>query len=289
MQNKKKYFTVMFIPEGNAKPFSLHIHRNIVYSLATFLFVFIIGFVLLVVKSGEIATKLQLVYMLSSENKQLKEENKTIKIIANKMDKIDQMSEYLERIALTTGTDTKKGLLALSKAPNSNPVLSVDTVNAVLDSLQNAADADPKNAVKKAELSERYNMSIPTIQPVIDGWITSRYSTISNDTVQPHTGIDFAATTGTLIRATAPGTVSSVVNDRYFGLTVNIKHDFGFETRYGHCSQILVSKGDHVVRGQTIALVGNTGHSSAPHLHYEILKDNKNVDPSQYLLGTFSH
>jgi murein DD-endopeptidase MepM/ murein hydrolase activator NlpD len=65
---------------------------------------------------------------------------------------------------------------------------------------------------------------------------------------------------------------------------VTIKHGYGFMTRYGHCLQVLVNKGDHVERGQTIALVGNTGRSSAPHLHYEIIKEGKNVDPQEYII-----
>jgi murein DD-endopeptidase MepM/ murein hydrolase activator NlpD len=99
--------------------------------------------------------------------------------------------------------------------------------------------------------------------------------------------VDFAAQTGTLIRATAPGIVESVVFDTYFGLLITVKHRFGFVTRYGHCSQSLVSKGDKVRRGQTVALVGNTGRSSAPHLHYEVIKNGRHVDPLKYTFDRF--
>ena len=98
-----------------------------------------------------------------------------------------------------------------------------------------------------------------------------------------HLGVDFAAQKGTPIRSTAPGVVEDVINDTYFGLLITIKHKFGIMTRYGHCMQTLVSKGDKIERGQTVALLGNTGASSAPHLHYEILKDGKNVDPMKYM------
>jgi murein DD-endopeptidase MepM/ murein hydrolase activator NlpD len=109
---------------------------------------------------------------------------------------------------------------------------------------------------------------------------------VGTDTSAAHNGIDYAATLGTLIRATAPGVVEDVSNDTYFGKTLTIKHGYGFSTRYGHCSQIIVAKGDHVERGQTIALVGNTGRSSAPHLHYEVQKDGKNLDPTKYVFGS---
>jgi murein DD-endopeptidase MepM/ murein hydrolase activator NlpD len=287
MQKKKNYYTIMFIPEGNAKTFSMHIHRNIVYSLVIFLVVFFIGFVLLVVKSGEIAAKLQLVYLRANENKQLKEENKTMKFIADKIDGIEQLSRYLQRVAATTSTDPKKGLLAFSKTASGNDALfAKDNMDEILDNMRMSSGQEAKALAKRQETSELYVASIPTIQPVVDGWITRRYSMVGTDTSAAHNGIDYAATLGTLIRATAPGVVEDVSNDTYFGKTLTIKHGYGFSTRYGHCSQIIVAKGDHVERGQTIALVGNTGRSSAPHLHYEVQKDGKNLDPTKYVFGS---
>jgi murein DD-endopeptidase MepM/ murein hydrolase activator NlpD len=289
MHKKKNFYTIMFIPEGNAKTFSMHIHRNIVYSLAAFLVVFFVGFILLVVKSGEIAAKLQLVYLLSSENKQLKEENKTIRFISTKIDEIEQMSRYLQRLAAATSTDPKKGMLAFSKTASSDEaVFAKDNMDELLDNMRTSSGADTKIPSKRTETSEQYLMAIPNIQPVVEGWITRRFSMVGSDTSTAHNGVDYAATQGTLIRATAPGVVDEVSNDRYFGLLLTIKHGYAFSTRYGHCSQILVAKGDHVERGQTIALVGNTGRSSAPHLHYEVLKDGKNVDPIKYVFSESS-
>jgi hypothetical protein len=71
MEKVKKHYTIMFIPEGNEKTFSIHIYRNIFYSFIVFLIVFFVGFLCLLLKSGEIATKLQLVYALRNENKKL--------------------------------------------------------------------------------------------------------------------------------------------------------------------------------------------------------------------------
>ena len=276
----------MFIPEGNAKTFSMHIHRNIVYSLVVFLAVFIVGFILLVVKSGEIAAKLQLVSLLSSENKQLKEENKAMKFISAKIDGIEQMSRYLQRLAAATNVDSKKGLLAFSKSSGGNEaVYAKDNMDELLDNMRNSSAVVAGTAASRQETAEQYIASVPNIQPVVDGWITRRFSMVGSDTSAVHTGIDYAATLGTLIRATAPGIVENISNDKYFGLILVIRHGLGFSTKYGHCSQILVSKGDHVERGQTIALVGNTGRSSAPHLHYEVLKEGKNVDPIKYVVG----
>jgi murein DD-endopeptidase MepM/ murein hydrolase activator NlpD len=67
-------------------------------------------------------------------------------------------------------------------------------------------------------------------------------------------------------------------------MVVVVRHGYGFETRYGHCEQILVETGSQVKRGQTIALVGNSGRSTGPHLHYEVIRDGVAVDPGQYII-----
>jgi murein DD-endopeptidase MepM/ murein hydrolase activator NlpD len=284
MQQKKKYYTIMFIPEGNARTFSMHVHKTIVYSLALFFLVFLVGFILLVVKSGEIAAKLQLVYILTSENKRLKEENKKVTYVAERLDRIEQLGRYLQRIAGTSDQKKNQGATAGAKGGRDEPELR-NSMDGTLDSVQRSSATDTGVDRRRGAATELYLAALPTIQPVIDGWITRRFLAEANDTEQAHNGVDYAATQGTLIRATAPGIVEDVFNDRYFGLMLTIKHGFGMSTRYGHCSQILVSKGDHVERGQTVALVGNTGRSSAPHLHYEVLKDGRNVDPAKYIFG----
>jgi murein DD-endopeptidase MepM/ murein hydrolase activator NlpD len=284
MQKNKKYYTIMFVPEGNAKTFSMHIHRNVVYSFVVFLIIFLVGFILLVVKSGEIAAKLQLVYLLTNENRQLREDNRKMTYIAEKIDRIEQLGRYLHRIALSSGADPKRSQSVIGAVrPTGEMVFSRDNMDELLDSIRMASSVGEPHLQKKGEAGELYLAALPNIQPVVDGWITRRFVVMANDTEQAHNGLDYAATQGTLIRATASGIVEDVCNDKYFGLLLTIRHGYGFSTRYGHCSQILVAKGDHVERGQTIALVGNTGRSSAPHLHYEILKDGKNTDPTKYI------
>ena len=156
----------------------------------------------------------------------------------------------------------------------------------MLDSITKSSTNKADDAAKRNGAKAVYLAALPNIQPVVDGWMTRGYLVEANDTEQAHNGVDYAAPQGTLIRATAPGIVESIFNDKYFGILLTIKHAYGMSTRYGHCLQILVSKGDHVERGQTVALVGNTGRSSAPHLHYEVLKDGKNVDPANYIVST---
>jgi murein DD-endopeptidase MepM/ murein hydrolase activator NlpD len=286
MQKAKKHYTIMFIPEGNAKTFSIHINRSIIHSLVIFVIVFFIGFIGLVLKSGDIAAKLQLVNTLRSENKKLIDENKKLNFVREKIEKIETMGAYLQRLATAAGDSVKRQEYAVNLASRSGEtVYKKDVMDETVDKIRLANTDVMRTLKQKEDASDGFLAAVPNIQPT-EGWITRKFVVAPNDSEQAHTGIDFAATSGTLIRATARGVVEDVYKDPYFGLIVTLKHGYGFVTRYGHCLQILVTKGDHVERGQTIALVGNTGRSSAPHLHYEVIKDGRNVDPLEYFFRT---
>ena len=97
--------------------------------------------------------------------------------------------------------------------------------------------------------------------------------------VSPHLGTDFAMPIGTPIIAPADGRVEKVANHPVAGRYVVIRHDNGYQTRYLHLSRPLVSRGDRVEMGERIALSGNTGRSTGPHLHYEVLVSNSQVNP----------
>jgi murein DD-endopeptidase MepM/ murein hydrolase activator NlpD len=98
-----------------------------------------------------------------------------------------------------------------------------------------------------------------------------------------HTGLDIAARSGTPIRATLDGRVKFVGWKGGYGRTVILEHANGYETLYGHCSKTLVKKGQSVKKGQTIASVGSTGVSNGPHLHFEVKKNGKRVNPDKLL------
>lgn len=97
-----------------------------------------------------------------------------------------------------------------------------------------------------------------------------------------HYGMDFACDTGTPVYATANGVVKYARWKTAYGNLVEIDHGYGYVTRYAHLSSIGVKQGQRVKRGEEIAKVGSTGKSTGPHLHYEVLVDNKNVNPVNY-------
>ena len=101
--------------------------------------------------------------------------------------------------------------------------------------------------------------------------------------VKFHYGTDFAAHAGTDILAFADGTVLAAGEDEGYGNYVKLDHGDGYVTLYGHCSELLVSAGEKVSRGQPIARVGQTGHATGPHLHFELLRDGVYLNPEFYL------
>ena len=125
-------------------------------------------------------------------------------------------------------------------------------------------------------------VTTPTGWPT-DGFISSGYGLRWNG-AEFHQGIDIAAEMGTPIVATADGVVTIAGwNAGGYGNMVDIDHGSGVSTRYGHASAVVVTAGQRVRRGQIIAYVGSTGHSTGPHLHYEVRLSGQPVNPTSYL------
>ena len=146
-------------------------------------------------------------------------------------------------------------------------------------------------AANKAELIE----AIPSIQPVKNQDVT-RMASGYGYRIDPftkkrrfHYGMDFSARKGTPIYATGNGTVKRADNrSSGFGKHIRIDHGFGYVSLYAHLSKYNVRRGQKVKRGDVIGFVGNTGRSRGPHLHYEILKDNKKINPLNFYYGNLS-
>ena len=127
----------------------------------------------------------------------------------------------------------------------------------------------------------------PSIMPTM-GWLTSRFTRERfhpiHHEARPHQGIDVAAPIGTPIVAPADGRVIDVSTNGGYGQMLTVDHGNGVVTRYAHCSKILVKVGQRVRRNEKIALVGKTGLATAPHLHYEVIRHGRFVDPWTFIL-----
>ncbi len=137
-------------------------------------------------------------------------------------------------------------------------------------------------------LKDQQNLlaSTPAVRPA-SGWTTSRFGYRTSpftDRREFHKGYDIANRLGTPISATADGVVSFTGPKGTLGNMVIVDHGHGMVTRFGHCHKILVKRGDAVKRGDTIALMGNTGRSTGPHVHYEVHFNGLPVNPEKYIL-----
>ncbi|WP_304103332.1 peptidoglycan DD-metalloendopeptidase family protein [Marinobacter antarcticus] len=141
-----------------------------------------------------------------------------------------------------------------------------------------------------AEDGSYYDENGDSIAPAFLRWPTSRHFRVSSSfdrnrlhpitgRKSPHNGVDLATPMGTVVMSTGDGTVTRVGNHPYAGRYVDIKHSGSFETRYLHLSKVLVKRGQRVKRGQKIALSGNTGRTTGPHLHFEFHAKGNPVNP----------
>src|SRR5881409_3885645 len=112
----------------------------------------------------------------------------------------------------------------------------------------------------------------------MSGFVT-RGQVRPGDPAESHPGIDIAVPAGTPVRAAAGGVVAQAGTDPAYGLFVLLRHTDGYETMYGHASRLVAREGDSVAAGQVIALSGSSGRSTAPHLHFEIRRAGKSLDP----------
>lgn len=123
-------------------------------------------------------------------------------------------------------------------------------------------------------------------RPINKGWMSSRYGRRTDPFTGGadwHSGVDFAAKEDSDIVAVASGVVTWSADRYQYGKMIEINHGNGFTTRYGHCKSLLVKAGDIVKKGQTIGLVGSTGRSTGPHVHFEVHKNGRVVDPASYI------
>jgi murein DD-endopeptidase MepM/ murein hydrolase activator NlpD len=151
--------------------------------------------------------------------------------------------------------------------------------NLLASSFREAADSLAYHSARLA--------ATPSIMPT-QGWLSSAFSSMRAHpilhTARPHEGIDVSAPMGSPIEAPAAGVVTNAGWEAGYGNKIVINHGFGIVTKFAHASKLLVRSGQRVSRGQRIALVGNSGLATGPHLHYEVHVKGRPVNPLKYVL-----
>jgi murein DD-endopeptidase MepM/ murein hydrolase activator NlpD len=168
-------------------------------------------------------------------------------------------------------------------------VAAAPELTALLDDLANQIkDRERQLAVLESLISTR-NLSrqiVPGGRPVTSGWISSYFGHRADPFTGRrafHRGLDFAGPSGAEVVAVASGVVTYSKERFGYGKVVEINHGNGYVTRYAHNQRVLVAPGDTIQKGQPIALIGSTGRSTGPHLHFEVLKQGRAVDPMSFV------
>jgi len=165
----------------------------------------------------------------------------------------------------------------------------IPNLTAMVDDLQSQLSSREQQlgVLENLILTRELNKQVyPEGRPVEQGWISSYFGRRADPFTgysAVHKGIDFAAPEGTKVSAVAAGLVTFAGERSGFGQMVEINHGNGLATRYCHNESLLVKQGDMVRKGQEVSLMGSTGHSTGPHLHFEVLKNGTQVDPLRFI------
>ena len=165
----------------------------------------------------------------------------------------------------------------------------IPSLTAMVDDLQTQLSSREQQlgVLENLILTRELNKQVyPEGRPVQEGWISSYFGRRADPFTgysAVHKGLDFAGPEGTKITSVAAGLVTYAGERAGYGQMVEINHGNGLATRYCHNERLLVKQGDMVRKGQDVALMGSTGRSTGPHLHFEVLKNGAQVDPLRFI------
>ncbi len=306
--NKHKKFTVLVIPEGTEKTKRTAISSGVLKAGAMIVAGFLIVFSFLVY---EFLHQQYQGHELFKARKLVVEQNNQIMDFANKIHTLQTRLESLQQfdlkiriLANIENAASKKENTYSIGGPTINtggypvPLSGVSKEMLVKKMEMDINDLLSKTGMEEQSLQEVYEnildkkdllLATPSIWPV-RGFISSGFGWRINPITggkEFHEGLDIATQSGNPIRAPSNGIVSYAGWESGFGNTVVIDHGYGITTLYGHMSKIEVKTGEIVKRGQTIGLVGDTGFSTGPHVHYQVMINGIPVNPMRYLVGNF--
>jgi murein DD-endopeptidase MepM/ murein hydrolase activator NlpD len=271
---KKRFITIQILPEGSGEAWTFRLRRPffefLFYSLVIALFA--AGFA--AVKLTQIQGKVLLANHMALRNQEL----------LARQQRMIQLEEELATVAEKERAIREILQAFLSPAPEAGGMSGTGVVPGIAAKgkgvaiwLENLQNINRRLESRDASLSRERR---PNIWPV-KGIVTQRFS--PGGAEARHDGLDIMAEENAVVVSAARGMVTEEGWDNDLGQYVRINHDFEVETVYGHLSRAFVKKGDQVGKGDPLGVVGNTGRSLGPHLHFEIIFRGRAVDPLSYL------
>lgn len=264
MAIKFRTHTIQIIPEGSAKVRSFTIPSSFL-SLLLYLFIaLVIVLIVLLFKLADINRTLTNAEFYKETNLKLIEKHKEYEMAFKELDSIYLMESQIHNILETyLENDSHKVMSILDKnrfhhTPSQKTQLHFDFLY----------HPTGQDSLKKEDA--------PSIVPII-GTVSQKF-----DAENAHQGLDLAAPVDEPVYATQSGNITFTGDKGDLGMTIEIKHNKTYITRYSHLGRYAVKKGDYVRQGEVIGFVGLTGNTSGPHLHYEVLRNGEYMDPENY-------
>ena len=300
---RSRFYTVMIIPDARSKIRTVLIKRGLIYAVVACLLAAAVGAGLLARSSLTARDRIE---EMTAEVARLRAEGissahvsrlmRDMELMKQRVSEVGEKAGQIETMVgldgevAVGGPDSGRRSGAFSRYYKGKQKQLLSELSDELGMLE--ANLDQQGARAELLLSyldehKKLLGSIPSITPIDGGWLSSAFGYRRDPFTHRrafHRGVDISSPKGTPIYATADGVVDKVKWCSDWGYAVEVDHGNGFTTWYAHCSKVLAERGDHVERGDIIALVGTTGRSTGPHLHYEVRINGKAQNPIYYML-----
>lgn len=292
----RKFYTIMIVPHAKARFRNLRLSRDFLVFCGGVLFFLVVSTFLLpryFVMSRLQASSLE---QLAAENRTLRSANEQYdQDLSDLRSRLAAFEQRASKLALMAGVTALPSGAMPAGSPGELPAgfnattLRPEYLNEEISILKGRADAldQSLNVLDRAYAEVAVRLATtPSIAPtrgILGSGFAYRRDPFTGER-EFHTGVDIVANAGTPVYATADGVVVEAGRLSSYGKAVFVSHGGGLATRYGHLSEILVRPGQRVRRGDRIGSVGATGRATGFHLHYEVLRSDRKVDPLPYIL-----
>lgn len=301
-----KYFTFLYVRRGNEGVKTIRIPKLAAFSCLTVLVLTLVVFLVYGARYSAYIEEGREVASLRQENESLRAKLDLFKEkMANLEKRMDNNFELQNRARLLAGMDPLSRDVWQVGIGGPEPrgyISDPDSANYLLYSVESDLDMlirqsrlqleSYREIVSVLENEQKVRDCTPSIRPLKGGFLSSRFGRRMDPfsgRIGTHKGIDYCARTGTPVSCTADGVVTMAKKKGSFGLVVEVNHGNGFKTKYAHLSKILVKRGQRIKRYEVVGLVGNTGLSTGPHLHYEVVFRSVHRNPLHYIIPEGSY
>lgn len=297
----KTYYTVLVVPDRSSKTARFRVPRGLLVRLGVVAGLLVVAAIAAMFHYAHVVSQSADDRVIKEENAQLRAEllqiQQKVAQINKTLDRVQQLDQKLRAISMLSDPERNLAIGPVSmKEGEGNAekeaLLDPEDGPTVSSKLDNMSAEAAKQEQSLQELQEYFQdqksllASAPSIWPA-RGFVTSDFGHRLDPYTAArvmHKGLDIAAQPGTQVVAPADGTVVFASTEGGYGNVLVIDHGYGIKTRYGHLQQILVKAGQKIHRGDKVALSGNTGRSTGPHVHYEVRVNGIPQNPRKFIL-----